>query len=88
MLCLFNRAFSQYNKEQFTPAKLEGVEEKALVTAHGEVEPNRFLDPSTKQTFRYDHLRKVRLHTMLDVCKCLVECLTRKRNAKCALLEL
>eukprot|EP00118_Oscarella_pearsei_P024580 m.306350 g.306350 ORF g.306350 m.306350 type:complete len:314 (+) comp41171_c0_seq1:79-1020(+) len=52
-------SFAQYNKEQFTPAKLGDREEKVLVTSHGEIDGGaRFLDPRGKQSFRYDHLRK------------------------------
>lgn len=50
--------FSQYNKEQFTPVKLDGAEHQVLVTTHGELPDGSFIDPKSKQKFQYDHLRK------------------------------
>lgn len=51
-------SFSDYNKEQFTPTRLEGAEEQVLITSHGELPNGQFYDPRSKQTFSYDHLRK------------------------------
>lgn len=51
-------AFSQYNMEQFTPCKLDGSDEQALITKHGLLSDGMFFDPRSKQKFRYDHLRK------------------------------
>ncbi|XP_031573705.1 F-actin-capping protein subunit alpha-1-like [Actinia tenebrosa] len=51
-------AFSDYNKEQFTPARLGSSDEQVLITRHGELPDGRFVDPRSKQVFTYDHLRK------------------------------
>lgn len=49
-------AFAQYNTEQFTPCKIG--DDSVLITKHGALDDANFHDPSSKQKFRYDHLRK------------------------------
>uniref|UniRef100_A0A0N5APY4 F-actin-capping protein subunit alpha n=1 Tax=Syphacia muris TaxID=451379 RepID=A0A0N5APY4_9BILA len=51
-------AFAEYNKEQFMPVKLEGVEKQTLITKYNERPGGKFFDPKSKNTFAYSHLRK------------------------------
>eukprot|EP00042_Codosiga_hollandica_P037726 m.300567 g.300567 ORF g.300567 m.300567 type:complete len:281 (-) comp55212_c2_seq3:1872-2714(-) len=52
-------AFRRYNEEQFTPCKLDGAATEVLITKHAAQEDGTYLDPRSKQTFTFDHLRKV-----------------------------
>lgn len=54
-----SNAFAEYNMEQFVPAKRPDGS-YFLITAHGKVggSSTRFLDPRTKTSYKYDHLRK------------------------------
>jgi hypothetical protein len=51
-----HRAFVQYNEDSFTPAQVDGA--KVLITSHGRQPDGRYVDPKSKQTFSFDHLRK------------------------------
>jgi len=50
--------FSQYSKDQLTPVRLEGPQNQTLITEYNELGSNRFCDPRSRQSFKYDHLRE------------------------------
>nr|UEK51484.1 CAPZA [Parasacculina yatsui] len=53
-----SKAFVQHNKEQLVQVSLKGVDQPCLITNYNDLGGSRFFDPRSKNTFRYDHLKK------------------------------
>jgi len=51
-------AFAKYNKEQLTPVRLENADLQIVISEYNDLGGGRFFDPRSKQSFKYDHLRK------------------------------
>lgn len=49
---------SQYSKDQLTPVKLKNSEHPILISEHNDLGSNRFYDGRSKQSFKYDPLRR------------------------------
>lgn len=46
------RAFAEYNRDQYTPIKVQGSEEECLITDANDLGDGRFYDPRTRQSFK------------------------------------
>ncbi|CAF0780044.1 unnamed protein product [Didymodactylos carnosus] len=53
-----SKAFAEYNKDQYIPTKIQNSDEECLITEVTDQGDGRFFDPRTRQTFKFDHLRR------------------------------
>ncbi|GAA5815549.1 hypothetical protein MFLAVUS_009061 [Mucor flavus] len=51
------QALEQYNTEQHITVTPPGLDHEVIVTKHGKIGEDRYLDPRSKQTFKFDHMR-------------------------------
>ncbi|KAG0051140.1 F-actin-capping protein subunit alpha-1 [Gryganskiella cystojenkinii] len=51
-------ALEEYNTEELATVEVPGIEGKVIISKHGQIDNERFLDPKTNQTFKLDHLRQ------------------------------
>ncbi|ORY96121.1 F-actin capping protein alpha-1 subunit [Syncephalastrum racemosum] len=59
-------ALEQYNTEQLITVKLPGSDQEVIVSSHGKTNDDRYLDPRSKQTFRFDHMRLTASEVLAD----------------------
>ncbi|KAF9960739.1 F-actin-capping protein [Mortierella alpina] len=52
-------ALEEYNTEELATVDVPGIEGKVIVSKHGQIDGDRFLDPKTNQTFKLDHFRQI-----------------------------
>ncbi|CAG2118951.1 unnamed protein product, partial [Medioppia subpectinata] len=50
--------FSQHIKDQLTPVSVQTVQNKTLLTEHNELESDRYFDPRSQLSFKYDNLKE------------------------------
>lgn len=53
-----SKAFAEYNRDQFIPTKVPGIDEECLITDANDLGDGRFYDPRSHQSFKFDHLRR------------------------------
>ncbi|KAJ1568252.1 F-actin-capping protein [Cladochytrium tenue] len=51
--------FREYNTENFLNVKPPDADHDMLITTFGEIEPGRYVDPRSRQSFEFDHVRQV-----------------------------
>ncbi|CEG72731.1 hypothetical protein RMATCC62417_08234 [Rhizopus microsporus] len=51
------QTLEQYNTEQHITVRLPDTDYDVIVCKHGKVGEDRFLDPRSKKTFKFDHMR-------------------------------
>ncbi|KAF9121577.1 F-actin-capping protein [Mortierella sp. 14UC] len=51
-------ALEEYNIEELATVEVPGIEGKVIVSKHGHIEGDWFLDPKTNNKFKLDHLRQ------------------------------
>ncbi|KAI9471999.1 MAG: hypothetical protein EXX96DRAFT_488962 [Benjaminiella poitrasii] len=49
-------AIEQYNVEQYITVTLPGSEHEVIISQYGKLGEDRFLDPRSKQSFKFDHI--------------------------------
>ncbi|KAI8150306.1 capping protein muscle Z-line, alpha 2 [Fennellomyces sp. T-0311] len=51
------QALEQYNTEQLITVTLPGSDYEVIVSNHGKADEDRYIDPRSKQSFKFDHMR-------------------------------